>query len=520
MTRRPLRFVAQSAMEYLMTYGWAILIIAVVLAALFELGVFNGSNLAPQACIAEAGFVCRNPVYTSNGIALTLGQTTGRTYYDVWVFISSQGEALNSSGIPVNFSTANAIGVGFGPNNALSPGQTFLVNFPHTDFPHGAIPSNPPIGTQFAGYVWLGYCLSPCSGPTAYSKVATITIKSTAGFAGPTTTSITVTTTTTTTTTTSIATTTIHYVNITLDSTGGSASAGFQQMLQFNPSSYTSYEAPDLGNLRFYQGNSELYSWCESNCTSGSSLATFWVKTNGLASGTTANAITMYFEPSGNSYEYSGPSGHAGEAPQLSTPYAQYDNGASIFGFYDNFYGSSINAGYTAVTQGGMSITQNNGLIISTSYAPYGGLIWNTGLNPPFVFDVDVTSVSGVAAGIALQTGNSDTSGSIDFNYWGGSVACGVMAPPGMYSNNNPNLQISTGIMGGTWYSPSSQIWYKNYVATSGSENCYSGSWSPQYLAYGIYDYSQYSSIALQWARTRAFPPNGVMPSASFGSMQ
>ncbi|MGC8538128.1 MAG: hypothetical protein ACP5MZ_04090 [Candidatus Micrarchaeia archaeon] len=31
----------QSAMEYLMTYGWAILIVAVVLAALFELGVFN-----------------------------------------------------------------------------------------------------------------------------------------------------------------------------------------------------------------------------------------------------------------------------------------------------------------------------------------------------------------------------------------------------------------------------------------------------------------------------------------------
>ncbi len=40
---------SQSAMEYLMTYGWAILIIAVVLIALFQLGVFNGSNLAPKA---------------------------------------------------------------------------------------------------------------------------------------------------------------------------------------------------------------------------------------------------------------------------------------------------------------------------------------------------------------------------------------------------------------------------------------------------------------------------------------
>ena len=40
---------AQSAMEYLMTYGWAILIIAVVLGALYYLGVFNTSNLAPKA---------------------------------------------------------------------------------------------------------------------------------------------------------------------------------------------------------------------------------------------------------------------------------------------------------------------------------------------------------------------------------------------------------------------------------------------------------------------------------------
>ncbi len=43
------RFASQSAMEYLMTYGWAILIIAVVLAALFELGVFNPLTFAPKA---------------------------------------------------------------------------------------------------------------------------------------------------------------------------------------------------------------------------------------------------------------------------------------------------------------------------------------------------------------------------------------------------------------------------------------------------------------------------------------
>ncbi|MEM3455589.1 MAG: LamG-like jellyroll fold domain-containing protein, partial [Candidatus Micrarchaeia archaeon] len=40
---------SQSAMEYLMTYGWAILIIAVVLGALYSLGVFNSTNFAPKA---------------------------------------------------------------------------------------------------------------------------------------------------------------------------------------------------------------------------------------------------------------------------------------------------------------------------------------------------------------------------------------------------------------------------------------------------------------------------------------
>ena len=42
-------FRAQSAMEYLMTYGWAILIIAVVLGALFSIGVFNPMSFEPKA---------------------------------------------------------------------------------------------------------------------------------------------------------------------------------------------------------------------------------------------------------------------------------------------------------------------------------------------------------------------------------------------------------------------------------------------------------------------------------------
>ena len=42
----------------------------------------------------------------------------------------------------------------------------------------------------------------------------------------------------------------------------------FQQMIVFNQASnnYQAEESNDLGNIRFYQSNVELYSWCESGC--------------------------------------------------------------------------------------------------------------------------------------------------------------------------------------------------------------------------------------------------------------
>ncbi len=184
---------AQSAMEYLMTYGWAILIIAVVLAALFELGVFNGSNLAPQACIAEAGFQCTNLVYNSVGISFTFGQTTGQDYYGNYMFIAAEGQGLDANGIPVNFSacagcTDNTVPVGLpGPTaNVLVPGQTVTVNFPATLYaagnipPYSAGPGGLATGTPFAGYIWMGYCLtSTCPFPgTYFTKVATVVTKS------------------------------------------------------------------------------------------------------------------------------------------------------------------------------------------------------------------------------------------------------------------------------------------------------------------------------------------------------
>ncbi len=66
----------QSAMEYLMTYGWAILIIGVVLAALYELNVFTPSNYISPICTLPAGFTCESNFLYGNGlILLNIGYT-------------------------------------------------------------------------------------------------------------------------------------------------------------------------------------------------------------------------------------------------------------------------------------------------------------------------------------------------------------------------------------------------------------------------------------------------------------
>ncbi|MGC8649124.1 MAG: hypothetical protein ACP5UN_02810, partial [Candidatus Micrarchaeia archaeon] len=57
---------AQSAMDYLLTYGWAILAIAVVLIILIKLGIFN-SSLTGSSCVGAVGFLCSSPIMNSSG---------------------------------------------------------------------------------------------------------------------------------------------------------------------------------------------------------------------------------------------------------------------------------------------------------------------------------------------------------------------------------------------------------------------------------------------------------------------
>jgi hypothetical protein len=71
----------QTAMEYLMTYGWAILIIMIVVVVLFYLGVFNLGSTISQ-CTFPPGFTCvANKLQAGTSkLYLVLGRVLGTRY--------------------------------------------------------------------------------------------------------------------------------------------------------------------------------------------------------------------------------------------------------------------------------------------------------------------------------------------------------------------------------------------------------------------------------------------------------
>ncbi|MGC8652080.1 MAG: hypothetical protein ACP5UH_02410 [Candidatus Micrarchaeia archaeon] len=157
----------QSAMEYLMTYGWAILIIAIVLAALFSLGVFSSSSFTGTTCVALSGYLCSNPILHNGVFTATIGQATGTSWTTTILCFVPTSMAAPASG-----ATSCPTGTGTGSdsvNSGLSSGQTVPASFTLS-----GISSTP--GTVVTGSIWALYATSG-STPTYSTQIATATLK-------------------------------------------------------------------------------------------------------------------------------------------------------------------------------------------------------------------------------------------------------------------------------------------------------------------------------------------------------
>ncbi len=56
----------QAALEFMMTYGWAILVVLAAIGALSYFGILNPSKFTPDTCLASSGFACPGKPLVSN----------------------------------------------------------------------------------------------------------------------------------------------------------------------------------------------------------------------------------------------------------------------------------------------------------------------------------------------------------------------------------------------------------------------------------------------------------------------
>jgi hypothetical protein len=169
---------AQSAMEYLMTYGWAILIVAIVLGALYSMGVFSASSTISTSCVPSSGYYCSISSYAhGSNIIANVGQNTG-TNWGSWGYVFCSGCTLTTTG--PSALTYNTLLTG---SNTLSPGAQVPVLLP--------VPSGTPstVGTVVAGTIWvcwsngwgisgnIGSCTPSGTNSVNYARIATLTAR-------------------------------------------------------------------------------------------------------------------------------------------------------------------------------------------------------------------------------------------------------------------------------------------------------------------------------------------------------
>ncbi|HGJ67135.1 TPA: hypothetical protein ENS27_17375 [bacterium] len=71
---------AQAALEFLMTYGWAILVVLAAIGALAYFGVLSPSNFLPDQCTATSGVGCLGkPSISSTAVIFTVTNGLGQT---------------------------------------------------------------------------------------------------------------------------------------------------------------------------------------------------------------------------------------------------------------------------------------------------------------------------------------------------------------------------------------------------------------------------------------------------------
>ncbi len=82
---------AQAAMEFLMTYGWAILVVLAAIGALAYFGVLSPDRFLPEKCTLPSGIACLDFRYSGSAIEMSIQNGAGFDMTNVSVEVNGTG---------------------------------------------------------------------------------------------------------------------------------------------------------------------------------------------------------------------------------------------------------------------------------------------------------------------------------------------------------------------------------------------------------------------------------------------
>ena len=311
--------------------------------------------------------------------------------------------------------------------------------------------------------------------------------------------------------------------------------ANTQIMLSYNALAYQSYLAANIMNIEAYNSVSGaiIPMWLEGNVLNEQQTSSLYTSENIIlwlklpdtiaASSTDSNIYLAYFSTTADKFSASG---NYGAAPQLycasgcpATSYAGVDNGNVVFNNYWNFEGTTIPSGLNAYGDTG-NVIVNNGITIEPDTNAWTGVYSTATISAPAIMETygvlpSTTGDGDVIGGYASYAGGAGGSAHPAGQDWAiGTTSAGAITA---WTTSNTNPFPTSNTIFGFYFVSGALAVYGNYV----QEITLADSVTSDSLMLGRFPNSAFTTpLTAIWLRTRTYPPSGVMPATTFGSLQ
>ena len=315
----------------------------------------------------------------------------------------------------------------------------------------------------------------------------------------------------------------ISYYNVSLNNSVGNPALGnFTQNITFNGLTNNTLLNGNASNVIFFYANGTIIpSWFEGNVSNEdqnkafntSSNLMWWLNlTNGTGVSIASNTIIYVYMGFGNMTTSFFNGYTVGEAPQIwcssgcaATVYGEYDNGAYVFPYYENWTGGSLASGWL-----GNGYIQNNGISVTSriytdsQFTLSNFTLASLGYATGYASSTDIIGYSDEATYTIGIDGDSGTSKyAVNGNSNISDIASGSTSSVQVLSFwTNATYAFGTLNYNNQAESLLSGISSTHYIDICGSGVCGGG-----------------ANVYSQWVRETYTPPDNTMPIQSFGAL-